>query len=54
MNIESIRLYKQYIEKIENEEMQAILDKKYTELAKLSVKKSDFQRKIDELENRNK
>jgi hypothetical protein len=54
MNIDSIRLYKQSIEKIEMEENQAILDKNYTKLAKLSVKKSDFQRKIDELENGNK
>lgn len=54
MNLDDIRLYKQNIEDIKKQEKQAILDKNYTKLAKLSVKKSDFQRKIDELENRNK
>lgn len=54
MSIDSTRLYKQYIIDIEREERQAILDKNYTKLAKLSVKKSDFKRKIDEIENRNK
>jgi hypothetical protein len=54
MSIGSTRLYKQYIIGIEREEKQAILDKNYTKLAKLSVKKSDFKRKIDEIENRNK
>lgn len=50
MNVDSTRFYKQYIKEIQREEKQAIIDKNYTKLAKLSVKKNDFQRKIDEIE----
>lgn len=50
MNIDKSRAYKQQIEQIEKEENQAVLNKNWTELAKLSVKKSDFEEKIKEIE----
>jgi len=54
MDIDNIRLYKQEIQKIEKEENEAILNKKWTELAKLSAKKEDFKHKINEIEVKNK
>lgn len=54
MNIDNIRLYEQEIQKIEQQEKQAISSKKWTELAKLSAKKEDFKHKIKEIEVKNK
>lgn len=54
MNIDNIRLYKQEIQKIEQQEKQAILSKKWTELAKLDAKKEYFKHKIEEIEVKNK
>ncbi|MCD2345796.1 hypothetical protein [Clostridium guangxiense] len=53
MDIDNIRLYKQEIQKIEQQEKQAILSKKWTELARLSAKREDFKHKIEEIEHKN-
>lgn len=50
MSLDNIKVYKQNIENIRKQQKQAILDKKWTELAKLEAKKSDFEAKIREIE----
>lgn len=54
MNIDKSMVYKQQLLQIEKEEKQAILNKKWVELAKLSVKKANLEAKIKEIELINK
>lgn|GEM_PF-2356863 len=50
MSIDNIRFYKQCMDKVRKQEKQAIIAKKWTELAKLRVKRADFEAKIKEIE----
>lgn len=50
MSLDNIKVYKQNIENIRKQQNEAILMKKWTELAKLEAKKSDFEAKIREIE----
>ncbi|AGK99018.1 hypothetical protein [Clostridium pasteurianum] len=50
MSLDSATVYKHNIENIKKQENRAILDKKWTELAKLRVKRADFEAKIKEIE----
>lgn len=49
MSLDTTTVYKQNIENIKKQENRAILDKKWTELAKLQAKRVDFEAKIKEI-----
>jgi mannitol-specific phosphotransferase system IIBC component len=50
MSLDEITVYNRNIENIKKQENRAILDKKWTELAKLQAKRADFETKIKEIE----
>lgn len=50
MSLDNIKVYEQNIMNIIKQQKQSILDKKWTELAKLEAKKLDFKAKIKEIE----
>jgi hypothetical protein len=50
MSLDEITVYNRNIENIKKQENRAILDKKWTELAKLQAKRVDFEAKIKEIQ----
>lgn len=53
MSVDFTMVYKENIKQIEKEKNEAILNKNWSELAKLEAKKAELQSKIDKIKSKN-